>query len=98
MAALACGVCCVLPIALPAIALTTAGSVLAWLGSAHAWATGLAVVLVLAGWLWTWRQSLKSKAWPASTTLWLMGTATLALGGALTWPRIEPLVIGALRG
>lgn len=39
-AALACGVCCVLPIAIPAIALTGAGSVLAWFGKAHAWMTG----------------------------------------------------------
>lgn len=97
-AALACGVCCVLPIALPVIALTTAGSVLAWLGNAHAGATALASVAVLAGWLWIWRQSAKSKARPASATLCLMAIATLALGGALIRPRIEPAIIGALGG
>lgn len=97
-AALACGPACVLPIAFPAIALTGAGSVLAWLGSAHAVATALASIAVVAGWLWVWRLSAKHKARPASITLWWMAVATLALGAALIWPRIEPAMIRTLGG
>jgi hypothetical protein len=95
-AALACGVCCVLPIAVPAIALTSAGGVLAWFGSVHAWATWIAAAAVVAGWLWIWRLAAKSKAKTAPTTLWLMGIATLALGAAVLWPSIEPAIISAL--
>jgi hypothetical protein len=95
-AALACGVCCVLPIAIPAITLTGTGAVLAWWGNAHAWATGLATLAVVTGWLWIWRQSAKSKARPARVTLWLMGFASFALVAALAWPGIEPLMIRAI--
>lgn len=95
-AALACGVCCVLPIAIPAIALTSAGGALAWFGRIHAWATWIAAAAVVAGWLWIWRLAAKSAARTAPTTLWLMGIATAALGVALFWPSIEPFVISAL--
>ena len=36
---LVCAACCVLPIAIPAITLVGAGSVIAWLGGAQGWAT-----------------------------------------------------------
>jgi hypothetical protein len=37
--ALVCGVCCVLPVAIPALALAGGGSTIAWLGRAQSWAT-----------------------------------------------------------
>lgn len=95
--ALACGVCCVLPIAIPAIALTGAGSALAWFGSMHTWATSIAAAAVAAGWLWVWRIAARSKARTAPATFWLMGVATLALGVAVLWPYVEPAIIAALR-
>ena len=95
-AALACGTCCVLPIAVPAIALTSAGGLLAWFGSVHAWATWIAAAAVVAGWLWVGRLAAKSRARTAPATLWLMGVATLALGAAVLWPHIEPAVISTL--
>jgi hypothetical protein len=97
-AALACGVCCVLPIALPAIALTTTGSALAWFGNAHAWVTGVACVMVLAGWFWVGSQSIKFKNRPAAATLWMMSVATLVLAGALAWSRVEPAVVRMITG
>lgn len=97
-AALACGVCCVLPIAIPAIALTSAGSLLAWFGSVHAWMTWIATVAVAGGWLWVWRSAAKSKARTAPATLVWMGVATLALGAAFLWPYMEPAIVASLKG
>lgn len=97
-AALACGVCCVLPIALPAIALTTTGGVLAWLGGAHPWITAIAGAAVIGGWLRVWRVSAKARARPAPATLRWMGVATLVFLAALIWPWIEPAVVRALGG
>jgi uncharacterized membrane protein YphA (DoxX/SURF4 family) len=37
--AVLCGVCCVLPFALPAVAAAMSGGVLAWIGRGHTWAT-----------------------------------------------------------
>src|SRR5882724_501412 len=47
---LVCGVCCVLPIAIPAITLAGAGSVVAWLGGAQGWVTMIAGFVVIAAW------------------------------------------------
>ena len=48
-ALLACSAC-VLPLALPAIALAASGGALAWLYNAHVWMTALGVLAVLAAW------------------------------------------------
>ncbi|MGH8077963.1 MAG: hypothetical protein ACREPE_11650 [Lysobacter sp.] len=95
-AVLACGACCVLPLAFPAVAASAAGGLLAWLGGAHMWITGVAVFAVLAAWAWLWRQSVKRKARMASSTLGLMGLASVSLVLALAWPRIEPPLMAAL--
>jgi hypothetical protein len=50
--AVACGACCVLPFAVPAVALAGAGSMLALLAGAHAWVTGVAAVAVAGAWIW----------------------------------------------
>lgn len=49
--AVACGVCCVLPFAWPAVAAAGAGGALAWVGRAHGVATSIALVIVMAAWL-----------------------------------------------
>ena len=86
----ACAVC-VLPLALPAVLLAGAGGLLAWLGNAHVWMTGLAVAALAVAWLWVWWQS--SRARPAAATLMLMGTATFLVALALFWPEIEPQIL-----
>ena len=90
--ALACGACCVVPIAVPGIALGGFGAALAWLGSAHAAVTLIAAVIVLFGWIWVFRDANRRKARPATPTLWLMGAASLVLVAAMAWPRLEPIV------
>lgn len=97
-AAVACSVCCIVPVAIPAIALTTGGSVVAWFGTLSSWATDMAFVMVAGGWLWVLFQTFKAKARPASATLYLMGSATVALGVALMWPHLEPVLVATLRG
>src|SRR5687768_9518835 len=49
--AVACGVCCVLPFAFPAVAVASTSTVLAWFAEAHWWATGLAAVIVGGAWI-----------------------------------------------
>lgn len=96
-AVIACGACCLLPLAFPTIAATAmAGGLLGWLAGAHVWLTILAVVTVVGAWLWIWRQSVKRKARLSSSTLGLMGLASLVLVLALAWPRIEPMLMAWL--
>jgi hypothetical protein len=93
----ACAVC-VLPLALPAVLLAGAGGVLAWLGNAHVWMTGVAVVALAAAWLWVWRQSARSRVRPAVSTLTMMGVATFLVASALFWPDIEPEILRVVGG
>src|SRR5262249_46198017 len=48
--ALACGICCVLPFALPAAALAATGGAVSWFAKATPWALGIALPAVLGGW------------------------------------------------
>jgi hypothetical protein len=95
--AVVCGVCCVLPFALPAVALAGAGGIIAWLGHFQFWATVLAAAIVAAAWVWIVVQSGRMKAKPARSTLYMMGIATAVLLLALLWSRIEPFIIKALK-
>jgi len=95
--AVACGVCCVLPFALPAVALAGAGGIIAWLGGFQFWATLLAGTIVAATWIWIVVQSVSAKAKPARSTTYMMGIATAVLLLALLWSRAEPLIIQAMR-
>lgn len=94
--ALACGACCVASIALPSVALGSLGATLAWAGNAYAAVTAIASLLVVAGWLWVYRDATRGKARPAAAMLWLMGLASTALVAALAWPRVEPAVASLL--
>jgi hypothetical protein len=96
--AVACGVCCVLPVALPAVALAGAGGILAWFAGAFAWVTAVAVAAVAGAWGWVWWQSARSRRRPAASTLYLMALATALLAVALLWPLIEPKLRMALQG
>ena len=94
--ALACAVCCVLPFALPAVALASAGGIIAWFAQAQSWMMHLALVTVAAAWLWVGWQSLRSKTRPAKSTLVAMGGATIFLVLAISWPLLEPSVVRLL--
>lgn len=96
-AALACGICCVLPFALPAAMLGVVGGALAWFSEAYRWMTPIAVLAVAAGWFWIGYQSRSSGRRPARLTLIVMGFATAIMALALFWPRIEPIALGMLR-
>jgi hypothetical protein len=95
--AVACGVCCVLPFAIPAVALASAGGIIAWLGGFQFWATVLAANIVAAAWIWIVVQSVSAKARPARSTICMMGIATAVLLLALLWSRAEPLIIRAMK-
>ena len=95
--AVLCGVCCVLPFALPAVALASSGTAIAWLASGYSWATTIAVAIVGAAWLWIAVRSVRAQARPSSATFYAMGIATVVLGLAVVWPRIEPSVIALLK-
>jgi hypothetical protein len=94
--AVACGVCCVLPFAFPAVAAAGAGGVLAWFGGIQSWATSLATVIVGGAWIAVGIQSHQARAKPSRSTMYMMMLATAVLILAAMWPRIEPFVIRAL--
>jgi hypothetical protein len=95
--ALACGVCCILPFALPAAVLAMSGGVIGWFAKATPWALGIAVIAVLSGWGWVARQTLRTKLRPAKSTYVLMGLATVMLVTSIMWWHFERDVILLLR-
>jgi hypothetical protein len=96
--AVVCSVYCVLPFALPAVLLASTGSALAWLAGAHRWVATLALLATASAWIWIWRQSSRTGARPARSTLYMMGLATAFLALALVWPLLEPYIVRSLRG
>lgn len=96
--AVACGACCILPMALPALALAGGGSLLATLIGVHHVIITLAIAAVAAAWMWIGWTSLRSRMWPAVSPLCLMVLATAVLGIALIWPSIEGRIMQALAG
>ncbi len=91
--ALACGVCCVLPFALPAAFLASSGGVLAWFAGLYSWAAFAAAGLVAMAWLLVVFQSIKTRRRPARTTITALLAASVILTAALTWPMLESFVI-----
>lgn len=94
--AVACAACCVLPIALPAVVVAGFGGLLALLAGALAWVSVLAAITVAGAWAWVGWRSAQSQARPAAWTLYMMAGATALTAVALTWPRIEPILIPIL--
>ena len=95
--AVACGVCCVLPFALPATILASTGSLLAWFVKLHVWVTILAILSVVGAWGWITWQTLRTRRKPATSTLFMMGAATVLLTAAVLWPLLEKPLIRMLR-
>jgi len=91
--ALACAACCVLPLAMPAVMLTAAGGMIAWLAGAAVWVAGLALIAVTAGWIWLCWQSARTKITPAKSTLDAMSVATVVLALAFGWPLYEAALL-----
>ena len=63
----ACGVCCLLPFALPAVALTAFGFVVV-VASAYRWPVFVAVGAVISGWAWVLSKRVRSHRAPAGET------------------------------
>ena len=97
VAALACGVCCVLPLALPATALSAFGGVIALAAHAYWWALGAAGALVAAGWASVGWQSARTGRRPARSTVIAMGAATLLLGVAWSWSLAVRHIVAVLK-
>ena len=95
--AVACGVCCVLPFALPATILASTGSLLAWFVKLHVWVTILAILSVVSAWGWITWQTRRTRRKPATSTLFMMGAATVLLTVAVLWPLLEKPLIRMLR-
>ncbi|WFU14030.1 hypothetical protein [Bradyrhizobium sp. CB3481] len=95
--AVACGVCCVLPFALPAAVLASTGTLLAWLVSVHVWVTALAILAVLGAWGWIAWQSRRTRRKAATATLVMMVLSTTLMTVAVLWPLIEKPLIRMLR-
>ena len=89
--AVACAACCVLPFALPAVALASVGSVVALAAGALPWIAGLAAMVVAAAWVWIGWQSQRSRLRPARSTLHAMGAATVLPAIAVAWWQLESM-------
>src|SRR5882757_2153944 len=81
---------------LPAIVLANIGGILTLLDHAHGWATWLAISAVAAAWVWIGYQSIRARVRPATSTLTLMGLATIVIMLAASWPLLKPTVFHTL--
>jgi hypothetical protein len=95
--ALACGICCVLPFALPAALLAVSGGVIGWFAKATPWAIAVALIAVLGGWTWVAIESVRTKRKPARSTLLTLGLATGVFVTAMIWWHFERAIIHLLR-
>ena len=95
--AVACGVCCVLPFALPATILASTGALLAWFVKLHVWVTILAILSVVGASGWIAWQTRRTRRKPAISTLFTMGASTMLLTVAVLWPLLEKPIIRMLR-
>src|SRR5262249_5477804 len=95
--AVACAVCCIAPLALPAAMLASVGGVLAWVGRLYLAASFIAAGLVLAAWTWIGLVKVRTGSWPARSTLVIASAATLAAMLAWAWPLLEDGVVQVLR-
>jgi len=92
--AMACGVCCVVPFALPAAMLAVSGGVLAWFGSMEPLMTLVALAAVGVAWAWVALQTIRTRRRPTRSMLLTMGAASVLLAAALAWPFFErPLFV-----
>lgn len=96
-AAFACGICCVLPFAVPAAILGSMGGVLAWFAAAYAWLTPIALIAVAAGWAWIRYQSWHTRRCPARLTVLAMTFATVMMVAAWIWPMFEATATAFIR-
>lgn len=94
--AVACGACCVLPFALPAVVLASAGVILAWFGDMHVWITSLAIAAVVGAWGWIAWQTHRTRRKPATSTVYAMMVATALVAIAVLWPSIEERLVSLL--
>jgi hypothetical protein len=94
--AVACGAGCVLPFALPAVVLASAGGILAWFADMHVWVTGLATAAVIGAWSWIAWQTHRTLRKPATSTVYAMMAATALLAIAVLWPAIEERLVALL--
>lgn len=96
-ALLACSACCVLPVALPAVALALGATTLSWMEAAHGWLTVGALLILLAAWGLVWRQSSRTGRRAAKATITMLGAATVLTGIALAWPWLEPSLVALFK-
>lgn len=97
IAAIACGVCCVVPFVVPAIALTTTGAAITAAASTCWPAMRLAFVAVAAGWLWLLASSFRRGRRPGRATVVAMAIATACTIVAFGWSFMEPRVIAWIK-
>lgn len=95
--AAACAACCVLPFALPAAVLASAGGLIAVFEHAYRWMTSLATLVVIATWAWLAWQNMRGHRKPSASTVYIMFLASGIVAIAQLWPLIERPVIQALR-
>lgn len=88
--------CCVIPLALPAVAAGALGGALAWFGRTHVVFVVLATALLIAAWAWVAWQSRRRRLRPSPATLLLMGIASVMTVVALAWPALESPLMSAV--
>ena len=94
VAAIACGVCCLVPFIFPAFALTTAGAGVAAAAGTNWWAIRLSFFMITAGWVWLIVDAIRRGRRPGLSSVIAMTTATGFALLAYSWSFLEPHIVG----
>lgn len=96
--AVACGVCCVLPIAVPALALSSLGGTVAIVSRGYRWAMWFALGAIVIAWTWAGIQRVRTGRRIHPVTRRGMLAATLIVAAAYAWLTVERVIVAVIRG
>ena len=97
-AIIACSACCILPLALPAVALALGATTLAMMKASHVGLTFVALAMLVGAWFVVWRQMKRTGKGIARSSRAMMLVATLLTVIALCWQWIEQPLVTLMKG
>lgn len=90
---LSCGLCCLLPLLVPAASLGALGALVSTFAALSWIITPIAAVIVVAAWT-----SIYARQGPSlRTDIYIASAATLGVVLAILWPHVEPLLVASFQ-
>lgn len=87
--AVACGACCALPFALPAVSVALGSGAVQWSAGANIIVSSVALLALVAAWLWVLMSARRSGRKVGTSTMIALGGASTVWLIGLVWPWID---------